>query len=276
LCSTFIFLYHGLYFLRLENKLRRFEPEMQAFAKLLTIMEDLREKCPWDKKQTMDSLRILTIEETYELAEEIINQSMEGVREEVGDLMLHLVFYSKIASELEAWGIVEMLEGICEKLIRRHPHIYGDLKVEGEEEVKRNWEAIKLSEGKKSVLQGVPRGLPAMVKAFRIQEKVKPLGFQWEKAGQAWDKVKEEEKELQDALQASDFNKVKEEFGDWLFSAVNYARYLGVDPEEALERTNQKFIRRFRYIEEKAGSNLSSMNLDEMDVLWQQAKAEGL
>jgi XTP/dITP diphosphohydrolase len=249
---------------------------MQAFAKLLTIMEDLREKCPWDKKQTMDSLRILTIEETYELAEEIINQSMEGVREEVGDLMLHLVFYSKIASELEAWGIVEMLEGICEKLIRRHPHIYGDLKVEGEEEVKRNWEAIKLSEGKKSVLQGVPRGLPAMVKAFRIQEKVKPLGFQWEKAGQAWDKVKEEEKELQDALQASDFNKVKEEFGDWLFSAVNYARYLGVDPEEALERTNQKFIRRFRYIEEKAGSNLSSMNLDEMDVLWQQAKAEGL
>jgi XTP/dITP diphosphohydrolase len=260
----------------LENTTQRFEAEMHAFAKLLSIMEDLRAQCPWDRKQTMDSLRILTIEETYELAEEISNQSLEGVREEVGDLMLHLVFYSKIASERNAWSVTDMLEGICEKLIRRHPHIYADVKVENEEEVKRNWESIKLSEGKKSVLQGVPRGLPALVKAFRIQEKVKTLGFQWEKAEQAWEKVKEEERELQDALQTPDQDKAREEFGDWLFSAVNYARYLGIDPEDALERTNQKFIKRFCYLEEKAGSKLSSMNLEEMDTLWQEAKAQGL
>ncbi len=260
----------------MENESIEYESEAKSFKRLLSIMDDLREKCPWDKKQTMDSLRILTIEETYELAEEITNKSMEGIKEEVGDLMLHLVFYSKIASESNAWGIVEMLEGICDKLIRRHPHIYSDAIVESEEEVKRNWESIKLKEGKKSILQGVPKGLPALVKAFRIQEKVKPMGFQWDSAELAKDKINEEERELQEALQSNNQSKVVEEFGDWLFSLVNYARYLGVDPEDALERTNQKFIKRFNYIEERAGGKLQAMTLEEMDELWKEAKIKGL
>lgn len=245
-----------------------------AFERLLEIMDDLREKCPWDKKQTMESLRNLTIEETYELAEEIAKGDTQGIKEEVGDIMLHMVFYSKIASESNDWNVADSLNAICEKLIHRHPHIYGDVKVVSEEDVKRNWEALKLAEGKKSILQGVPNGLPALVKAFRMQEKVKHVGFEWSEIEDVWNKVQEELAELQEATVTKDISKITDEFGDVLFSLINYARFLKIDPEMALERTNQKFKRRFEYIESQAGDRLQEMSLADMDVLWEEAKTK--
>lgn len=243
-----------------------------AFERLLTIMDDLREKCPWDRKQTMETLRNLTIEETYELAEEIVKGNLEGIKEEVGDLMLHMVFYSKIAAEKGVWNMADSLNALCEKLIHRHPHIYGDVSVASEEEVKKNWESLKLAEGKKSILQGVPNGLPALVKAFRIQEKVKHVGFEWSEIEDVWNKVQEELTELQEAVNSDNPDKISDEFGDVLFSLINYARYLRIDPEMALEKTNQKFKKRFEYIESKAGDALQSMSLEEMDILWEEAK----
>ena len=257
------------------------QPET-AFRRLLAVMDDLREKCPWDRKQTMESLRNLTIEETYELADAILSADRAEIKEEIGDIMLHLVFYAKIASEEGAFDIADVLNGVCEKLITRHPHIYGDTIAETEEEVKRNWEQIKLASGKKSVLQGVPASLPAMVKAYRIQEKAKQVGFEWENAAQVWDKVQEEIGELFELLplQPNDpperVAHREEEFGDLLFALVNYARFIGVDPESALERTNRKFIRRFQYIEANAGRNLQEMTLAEMDALWNEAKTKAV
>jgi XTP/dITP diphosphohydrolase len=244
-----------------------------AFARLLTIMDELREQCPWDKKQTFQSLRNLTIEETYELADALLQEDIKGVQEEVGDLMLHLVFYARIASEQGAFDIADTLNGVCDKLIARHPHIYGDVQVKDEEEVKRNWEQLKLKEGKKSLLAGVPTGLPALVKAYRMQEKTKQVGFEWETTEQVWQKVEEELQELQHNVQrnapAAD---LEDEFGDVLFSLVNYARFIGVDPETALERTNRKFKARFEYIESKAPRPLQDMSLEDMDALWEEAK----
>ncbi len=246
-----------------------------AFVRLLEIMDELREKCPWDKKQTMDSLRSLTLEETYELADAITNGDGSAIREELGDLILHLVFYSKIASEQGVFNMTDVLNGICEKLIKRHPHIYGDVQVNGEEDVKRNWEQIKLSEGKKSVLAGVPASLPALVKAIRLQEKARQVGFDWDHAGQVLDKVREEEAELNQALQQGDPTETEAEFGDLLFAWVNYARFIQVDPESALSRTNQKFIRRFQALESLAAQrklDLPSMGLAELDLLWEEVK----
>lgn len=248
-----------------------------AFVRLLEIMDDLRTQCPWDKKQTMESLRNLTIEETYELADAILAKDMKGIREELGDIILHIVFYARIAEEQGAFDIAGVLSAQCEKLIHRHPHIYGDITVRDEEEVKRNWEQLKLKEGKRSVLQGVPVSLPAVVKAYRIQEKAAQVKFEWEAKEQVWEKVEEELQELREAAlgDAPDAAKTEEEFGDLLFSLVNLARFTGVDPENALERTNKKFIRRFRYIEEKAeetGRNLKDMTLAEMDAYWNEAK----
>jgi XTP/dITP diphosphohydrolase len=247
---------------------------LEAFERLLIIMDELREQCPWDRKQTLESLRPLTIEETYELADAILEGNAEELRGEVGDLFLHLVFYCKIASEQGAFDVADALNAWCEKLIRRHPHIYGDVKAETEEEVKRNWEQLKLQEGKKSVLQGVPKSLPALVKATRIQFKAAQVGFEWEQMDQVWEKVEEETAEFQEAMRSSDQAKREEEFGDLLFALVNYARYAGIDPESALERTNKKFIRRFQYIENHAGRDLNEMTLEEMDTLWNRAKAE--
>ena len=236
-------------------------------------MDELREKCPWDRKQTFESLRNLTIEETYELADAILNKDLEEMKEEIGDIMLHLVFYSKIAEEKEAFNIADALNHCCEKLIRRHPHIYGDVTVENEEDVKKNWEQLKKQEGKKSVLSGVPVSLPAMVKAYRMQDKTAQVGFEWENKDQVWEKVVEEINELEEALNMED-NQVKreEEFGDVLFSLINYARFTGIDPETALERVNKKFKKRFEYIEAKATVDLQEMSLEEMDVLWDEAK----
>ncbi len=252
------------------------QEKLDAFARLLTIMDELREQCPWDRKQTLESLRNLTIEETYELADAILDNDLEGIKEEVGDLMLHMVFYSKIADEKGAFHIGDALNDICNKLIKRHPHIYGDVSVENEEDVKKNWEQLKLKEGKKSVLQGVPKSLPAMVKAYRMQEKTKQVGFEWENAEQVWEKVEEEMAEFKETLdeQASK-EKREEEFGDVLFSLINYARFQGIDPETALERVNQKFKKRFEYIEAHAPKDLVEMSLDEMDALWNAAKKEG-
>ncbi len=252
-------------------------PDLQrkqtAFGRLLTIMDELREQCPWDKKQTIESLRNLTIEETYELADAIIEGNLADIKEEVGDIMLHLVFYARIASEQGAFDIADALHAVCDKLIHRHPHIYGDIKVKDEAEVKRNWEQLKLAEGKKSVLQGVPKSLPALVKAYRMQEKTKQVGFEWEDAEQTWAKVTEEIGELREAvLEKHDAAHIEEEFGDVMFSLVNYARFIGVDPETALERVNQKFKRRFEYIENNAPRPLTDMSLAEMDVLWNEAK----
>jgi len=244
---------------------------LDAFNRLLDIMEELREKCPWDKKQTIQSLRNLTIEETYELADAIIDNDLNGVKEELGDLMLHMVFYAKIGSEKKAFDVADVLNEVCEKLINRHPHIYGDLEVANEEEVKLNWEKLKLKEGKKSVLGGVPKSLPAMVKAYRIQEKVKQVGFEWETKEQVWDKVKEEIEELKDALNKETLERVSDEFGDVLFSLINYARFIKVDPETALEKTNKKFIKRFQKMEATALEKqkpLSEMTLEEMDAIW--------
>ncbi len=250
-------------------------PKLQAFDRLLTIMDELREQCPWDRKQTMESLRNLTIEETYELADAILNNDTEGVKEELGDLMLHMVFYAKIADEKKEWDIADALNAVCEKLITRHPHIYGDIDVADEEEVKRNWEQLKLKEGKKSVLGGVPKGLPAMVKAYRMQDKTKQVGFEWENSEQVWDKVQEEMAEFKETLDQQESQlRREEEFGDILFSLINYARFQDIDPETALERVNQKFKNRFEYIEANAPKPLEDMSLEEMDVLWNTAKGK--
>ncbi len=251
------------------------EEKLLAFKRLLTIMDELREQCPWDRKQTFQTLRTLTIEETYELADAILEEDLEGIKEEIGDLMLHMVFYSKIADEQKAWNIADALNEVCEKLIKRHPHIYGDLKVDNEEQVKQNWEKLKLKEGKKSVLQGVPKSLPAMVKAYRMQEKTKQVGFEWENSEQVWEKVEEEMTELKLAFDQNLSDPEKEdEFGDVLFSLINYARFQGIDPEKALEKVNQKFKRRFEYIEANAERSLEEMSLKEMDALWDKAKEE--
>lgn len=251
------------------------DPRLVAFQRLLTIMDDLREKCPWDKKQTIESLRHLTIEETYELADAITQSDLEGIKGELGDILLHMVFYAKIGSELGAFDITDVLNGICDKLVYRHPHIYSDTVAETEEEVKANWEKLKLKEGKKSVLGGVPATLPALIKAMRIQEKVKGIGFDWDNVEQVKDKVIEEFSELHEAQATGNTDAIEDEFGDVLFSLVNYARFIAVNPEDALERTNKKFIQRFQLMEElmtEAQVNIATLNLEEMDVFWEKAK----
>lgn len=251
------------------------DPRLIAFNRLLNVMDDLREKCPWDRKQTLESLRHLTIEETYELADSIIQNDLEGLKGELGDLFLHLVFYSKIASEQNVFDVSDVLNTICEKLIYRHPHIYGDVKADSEEEVKANWEKLKLKEGKESVLEGVPVSLPALVKAIRIQDKVKGVGFDWSDINDVRNKVTEELNELNEAISAGKQDAIEDEFGDVLFSLVNYSRFLKVNPEDALERTNRKFKDRFQLMEHlirQSGKNLTDMNLSEMDVFWEEAK----
>ncbi len=251
------------------------QQQLQAFERLLDVMDDLRAQCPWDKKQTMESLRHLTIEETYELGDAILNNDLNEVKKELGDVLLHIVFYAKIGSETQDFDIADVCNELCEKLIFRHPHIYGDVQVADEEEVKRNWEKLKLKEGKKSVLEGVPKGLPALVKASRIQDKAKGVGFDWEEPQQVWEKVQEELQELQAEVQANNQVALEAEFGDVLFSLINYARFLKINPEDALERTNKKFISRFQYLEQKAeqlGKSLADMTLAEMDVFWNEAK----
>jgi XTP/dITP diphosphohydrolase len=251
-----------------------------AFERLLTIMDDLRINCPWDKKQTLESLRHLTIEEVYELSDAILSADMPEIRKELGDIMLHLVFYARIASEGNHFNITDVLNGICDKLINRHPHIYGDVEVNDETDVKRNWEQIKLKEGNKSVLGGVPASLPALVKASRIQEKARGVGFDWEEKSQVWAKVEEELQEFKNEFNAEDgsaidHEKAEGEFGDLLFSLINYARFININPEDALEKTNRKFIKRFQYLESKAAENgqqLHNMSLAEMDVFWDEAK----
>jgi len=249
---------------------------LTAFKRLLDIMDDLREKCPWDHKQTLESLRKLTIEETYELADAIVENDLEELKGEIGDIMLHMVFYSKIASEQGAFDITDALNAICDKLVHRHPHIYGDVKVANEEEVKANWEQLKLKEGKTSVLQGVPKSLPAMVKANRIQEKARGVGFDWDNKEQVWAKVEEELAELKDEVDTkASIDRIEDELGDVLFSVINYARFIDVDPEMALERTNRKFIKRFQFLEnevKKEGKELNNMTLTEMDAIWSEAK----
>lgn len=252
------------------------EEKLKAFERLLNIMNDLREKCPWDRKQTLDSLRHLTIEETYELSDAIVEGDLTEVKKELGDLMLHLVFYSKIGEEKKAFDVADVLNGICEKLIHRHPHIYGDVEVQDEDEVKANWEKIKLKEGKgkKSVLEGVPKSLPALVKAIRIQDKARGVGFDWDKKEQVFEKVREEMEELKTEVD-SQSNRVEAEFGDVLFSLINYARFIGVNPEDALERTNKKFIKRFQFLEfesKKDGKVMGEMSLAEMDKYWERSK----
>jgi XTP/dITP diphosphohydrolase len=251
-----------------------------GFERLLSIMDDLRANCPWDKKQTLESLRHLTIEETYELSDAILSADMQEIKKELGDIMLHLVFYAKIASETNDFTITDVLNSVCEKLINRHPHIYGDVEVQNEEDVKRNWEQIKLKEGNKSVLGGVPASLPALVKASRIQEKARAVGFDWEEKTQVWAKVEEEMQEFKNEFNAEDesaidHEKAEGEFGDLLFSLINYARFININPENALEKTNKKFIKRFQYLEHKAkesGKQLHDMSLAEMDIFWDEAK----
>ena len=251
------------------------EQQLSAFNRLLDIMDELREKCPWDKKQTLESLRNLTIEEVYELGDAIIENDLEEVKKELGDVLLHIVFYAKIGSEKKAFDIADVANAISDKLISRHPHIYGDEVVETEEQVLQNWEKLKLKEGNKSVLGGVPKSLPAMVKANRIQEKARGVGFDWDNASQVWEKVQEELVEFQDEVTANNQEKMEDEFGDVLFSLINYARFVNINPENALEKTNVKFIKRFQYLEEKAildGKFLENMTLEEMDVYWNEAK----
>ena len=270
-----------------SNPMSQLQPAASAaFERLVSIMDDLREKCPWDRKQTIGSLRQMTIEETYELADAITEDNYDAIREELGDLLLHIVFYAKIGSEQQKFTLTEVINGICDKLISRHPHIYGDVKVETDEDVKRNWEMLKLKEGKESVLSGVPASLPATVKAMRLQEKAKQVGFEWDTREQVWNKVEEEIQELKEAIslqqaqESPDHQKalqenVEEEFGDLVFSMINYARFLNVDAENALERTNKKFIGRFRKMEEEAlkgGKKLSEMTLSEMDAIWNRIK----
>ncbi|MGI8637552.1 MAG: nucleoside triphosphate pyrophosphohydrolase [Segetibacter sp.] len=247
----------------------------QSFLKLVSIMDDLREKCPWDRKQTIETLRPLTIEETYELTDAITDKDWNGIKEELGDIMLHLIFYSKIGTEQEKFTLQDVLEGISEKLIRRHPHIYGDVTVNNDEDVKKNWEQIKMHEGKKSVLSGVPKSLPAVVKATRIQDKARQVGFEWENKEDVWKKVEEEIQELHEAVAENDTAHMEEEFGDVMFSMINYARFLQIDAEGVLEKTNKKFISRFTIMEEEAinrGKTLTDMSLAEMDDLWNQIK----
>ncbi len=249
--------------------------QLQAFERLLIIMDELREQCPWDKKQTLKSLRHLTIEEVYELGDAILDNDLDEIKKELGDVLLHIVFYSKIGSESGAFDIADVCHAICDKLIERHPHIYSDVKVENEEDVKRNWEQLKLKEGKSSVLEGVPKSLPAMVKANRIQDKVAGVGFDWEQPYQVLAKVHEELDELEDEVNQGDNDKIESEFGDVLFAMINYARFLKVDPESALERTNKKFIKRFKYLEQKSkalNKSLADMSLAEMDIYWDEAK----
>jgi len=251
------------------------EKQLKAFDRLLTIMDELRAQCPWDKKQTMETLRHLTIEETYELGDAILDNNLEEVKKELGDVLLHIVFYSKIGSETQDFDIADVCNSICEKLINRHPHIYGDVTVENEADVKRNWENLKLKEGKTSVLEGVPKSLPALVKANRIQEKVAGVGFDWEHPEQVWEKVQEELNELNDEIKTGTPERIESEFGDVLFSMINYARFLNINPENALERTNKKFTKRFKYLEERAkalNKPLADMTLAEMDVFWEAAK----
>lgn len=250
------------------------DPRLAAFERLLTIMDDLREKCPWDKKQTLESLRHLTIEETYELSDAILDNDLEGLKGEIGDLMLHLVFYAKIGSEKGAFDITTVLTAICDKLVHRHPHIYGDVEAATEEDVKKNWEKLKLKEGKKSVLEGVPKSLPTLVKAIRIQDKVKGVGFDWENKEQVWEKVQEELNEFKAEVDANNPKK-EDEFGDLLFSLINYARFIGVNPADALDKTNRKFMQRFQKMEElmeREGASFQDMQLAEMDVYWEKAK----
>ncbi len=249
--------------------------QLKAFDRLLTIMDELRDQCPWDKKQTMQSLRHLTIEETYELGDAILDNDLEEIKKELGDVLLHIVFYSKIGSETRNFDIADVCNSICDKLINRHPHIYGDVEVENEDDVKRNWENLKLKEGKKSVLEGVPKSLPAVVKANRIQDKVAGVGFDWEKPEQVFEKVKEELNELQLEINTENHDAMESEFGDVLFSMINYARFLKINPENALERTNKKFIKRFQYLEKQAkliNKELKDMSLEEMDVFWEESK----
>lgn len=249
----------------------------KAFLDLVEIMDTLREKCPWDKKQTIQSLRSNTIEELYELVDAIIEEDWKGIKEELGDILLHVLFYAKIGTEQGQFTLQDSIEGISKKLIHRHPHIYGDVKAEDEETVKKNWEQLKLQEGKKSLLEGVPNSLPAMVKAFRIQQKVKQVGFEWEHIDQVWDKVEEEIKELKVEVEAKNQDKMEAEFGDVLFSLINYARFLNIDPETALERTNKKFKYRFELMEAHAkenGLDLASLSLAEKDALWNKIKSK--
>ncbi len=251
------------------------QDQLKAFDRLLTIMDELREQCPWDKKQTLQTLRHLTIEETYELGDAILDNDLQEIKGELGDLLLHIVFYAKIGSETNDFDMADVANAICEKLIHRHPHIYSDVKVKDEEEVKKNWEKLKLKEGKTSVLEGVPKSLPALVKANRIQDKVAGVGFDWEESHQVWEKVEEELKEFQEEVTKGNQEAMESEFGDVLFSMINYARFLNINPENALERTNKKFTKRFQYLESKAkqlNKSLSEMTLAEMDIFWEEAK----
>ncbi|MBX2815794.1 MAG: nucleoside triphosphate pyrophosphohydrolase [Saprospiraceae bacterium] len=249
------------------------QDKLEAFGRLLQVMDDLREKCPWDREQTMQSLRNLTIEETYELADAVLDDDLAGVKEEIGDLMLHMIFYAKIAEEKGAFDIADALHAECEKLISRHPHVYGDLSVENAERVKQNWEQLKLKEGKRSVLGGVPDSLPAMVKAYRMQEKTKQVGFEWKTTADVWEKVEEELGEFKEVMESDASVEEKElEFGDLLFSLINYGRFVGIEAESALAKVNQKFKTRFEYIEANAPVSLREMSLEQMDVLWEEAK----
>ena len=254
------------------------DKKLEAFGRLLTIMDELREQCPWDKKQTMQSLRHLTIEETYELTDAIFKDDLPEVKKELGDVLLHIVFYARIASETNAFDIADVIHSLCEKLISRHPHIYGDVKVADEEEVKQNWEKLKLKEGNKSVLGGVPSSLPSVIKALRIQDKAAQVGFDWPDTQQVWDKVDEEMAELKETItEQQELSKTEEELGDLMFALVNLSRHLNINPDDALERTNQKFIQRFQFIEEKCmeqGKKITDINLLEMEQLWQLAKTK--
>jgi len=255
------------------------DQRLEAFGRLLKIMDDLRAQCPWDKAQTFETLRHLTIEEVYELGDSILAGDTEEMRKELGDILLHIVFYAKIASETALFDITDVINQVCDKLIHRHPHIYGDIKVANAEEVSRNWEQLKLKEGKKSVLEGVPVSLPSLIKAMRIQEKARSAGFDWEQRSQVLDKVEEELQELKDELKGGAPGRIRDEFGDLLFSLVNLSRFIDVNPEEALEQTNRKFISRFMFLESAAtaaGKKLKDMTLSEMDVHWEEAKKQGL
>jgi len=251
--------------------------ELVAFDRILYILDELREKCPWDRKQTMESLRNLTVEETYELAEAIIEKDMPEIKKELGDLLMHIVFYAKIAEEKDEFTITDVINSVCEKLISRHPHVFSDTKVKDHKEVEKNWEQIKMTEGYKSILSGVPDSLPALVKSNRIQQKVKGVGFDWDEKEQIWDKIHEEFKELQEEVRDNNYEKTEAEFGDLLFSIINAARLYDIDPENALEKTNKKFIKRFKYLEKETlskGQSLKDMNLDEMNAIWEEAKKE--
>lgn len=274
-CTTAANLYNLNPKITFAGKCKIMKEKLQAFERLLLIMDELREQCPWDMKQTWQTLRHLTIEETYELADAIINNDTTEVKKELGDIMLHMVFYARIASEEKLFDIADVLHAICDKLIARHPHIYGDVKVADADEVKKNWEQLKLKEGKTSVLAGVPVSLPSLVKAMRIQEKARGVGFDWDNKNQVWDKVLEELAEFKREADAGNQLKMQDEFGDLLFSLINYARFIDINPEEALERTNKKFIKRFTYLESQAtinGLKLSEMTLEQMDVYWNEAK----